>query len=127
MAVDLLDRLVVADADMVWLDAHDRAELLVKLMDGRVSVPPPANAHKPEIRELGGKWRRDAAQLSIGHEVVVHVRHHHAKDQGKGRPWREDEAENRHCRIRRCGTGRVLQVAGLYSSEVQGRPGDLGL
>lgn len=97
MAIDLLDRLVVADADMVWLDAHDRAELLVKLMDGRVSVSPPADAHEPEIRELGGKRRRDATQLSIRHQVLVQVRHDHAEHQGKGRPWREEEAENRHC------------------------------
>ena len=71
VAIDLGDRLVVADADMVRLNPHDGTQLLVQLMDGRVAVSSPDDAHKPEVGELREKRCWDATQLSICYEVLV--------------------------------------------------------
>ena len=52
MPVDDLDGLIVVDADMVWLDAHNGPQFLVKLIDCLESVSSFNNMHQPEVGKL---------------------------------------------------------------------------
>lgn len=43
MAINGLDSIIVEDADMVWLDTHDWAKLLVQLVNRFIPIPPPTD------------------------------------------------------------------------------------
>lgn len=49
MAVNDLDGLVVGHTDMVGLDAHNRAQFLVHLVDGQVAITPPTYRQQPKV------------------------------------------------------------------------------
>ena len=96
MPVDLLDGLVVVDADMVRLDAHHGSQLLMQLVHRGIPVAATGDEQQPQVGELGGERRGDVSQVSVRRQVREYVVGDKAHDDRKGRPGGEEEAENRH-------------------------------
>lgn len=73
MPVYCLDRTVIRNRDMVRLDAHQLAVLLVGIVDGLVATPAAALVEQPEVGERGREGGGDVEvvpALEPGHQVV---------------------------------------------------------
>jgi hypothetical protein len=97
VAVDDVDRLVVADADMVGLDAHDGPQLLVHLVNHLVPFACPADRQQPEVGELRREWRGDLPQGPVCDEVRVEVEGDKAEEHHCRCPRRHDQIDDCHC------------------------------
>lgn len=98
MAIYELNGFVVGNADMVWLNSGDGAELLVDFVNEPVSFASAAGPKEPQIGELGRERCRYLAEVSEGHEVRMQVEENQAERWKQQGPWREEEVDDGHLR-----------------------------
>lgn len=92
VSVDGLDGAVVCDTDVIWLDSHDFAQPLVRIVDGLKASSVAALPHQPQVGELCREWRRTFRQTPVS-EVWQDIIKHREQYQC---PGREKVGDERH-------------------------------
>ena len=93
MAVDDLDGRFIRNTDMIRLNPHELAILLVCFINALVSFALPTLCQEPQIAELCSEWSWYISYAAIGSEVWHEPEEHEAK---WNYIWTDKEIEDSH-------------------------------